>query len=181
MLPPWVHIVHAPAFPKYFPLNHIVKKYQFNFQICTWFWTNLLSFLWRAFGQMWPQGVPSLKVGPPLPRAWKFLTVRREVKPLPYTDSLLPLLLCHHSPHFKIHYLSLTRSRHALAQMISHLPLYSGGPDSIPCQSIWHLWWNKRDRFCSKYFSFPVITIPPMIHSCSFTDHWHNLSNWWHW
>jgi hypothetical protein len=124
MFPIWVHIFQAPAFPKYFPLDHYVKQYQFFiFQIWNWFWTSLLSFTWQHHSAKYGQTVPSLKVGQPLPRAWKFLTVRWEVKPLPRTDLLLPLLLCHLSPHFKIHYLSSTRSGHALAQVISHLPL----------------------------------------------------------
>jgi len=45
-----------------------------------------------------------------------------------------------------------------------------GSPDSIPGQSVWHLWWTRWhcDRFLSQYFSFPL-SVP--FHQCSIPIH----------
>jgi hypothetical protein len=44
---------------------------------------------------------------------------------------------------------------------------HSGGPASIPVQSMWGLWWTKWhwDRFFYEYFGFPPVNfIPPVLH-----------------
>jgi hypothetical protein len=57
---------------------------------------------------------------------------------------------------------------------------HSGGPGSLPGQSMWDLWWARHwDWFFSKFFGFPI-SVP--FRGCSmFIYHLGNeqLARWW--
>jgi hypothetical protein len=59
---------------------------------------------------------------------------------------------------------------HAMAQAVSHRPLTMNALGSIPGQSMWGLWWIKRQwyKLSRQYFGFPISVIPQrsiFIHS----------------